>query len=85
MNQLLALLLFIFLSPFFLIVALFIFIEDGTPIFFTQKRVGINYTFFQIYKFRSMKKNTPNVAIDFLENQQFLPYLKGKLESNNPI
>lgn len=73
MNQLLALLLFIFLSPFFLIVALFIFIEDGTPIFFTQKRVGINYTFFQIYKFRSMKKNTPNVATHLLENpEQYL-------------
>jgi len=73
MNQLLALLLFIFLSPFFLIVALFIFIEDGTPIFFTQKRVGINYTFFQMYKFRSMKKNTPNVATHLLENpEQYL-------------
>ena len=83
MNKLLALLLL--LSPFFLFVAFFIFLEDGTPVFFTQKRVGINYTFFQMYKFRSMKKNTPNVAIDFLENQQFLPYLKGKLESNNPI
>jgi O-antigen biosynthesis protein WbqP len=38
------------------------------PIFFKQKRVGINYTFFIIYKFRSMKKNTPNVATHLLEN-----------------
>ncbi len=38
------------------------------PIFFKQKRVGINYSFFQIYKFRSMKKNTPNVATHLLEN-----------------
>ncbi len=56
------------LSPIFLVVALAIFIEDGSPIFFKQKRVGINYTFFYIYKFRSMKKNTPNVATHLLEN-----------------
>jgi O-antigen biosynthesis protein WbqP len=56
------------LSPFFLLVFISIFIEDGIPIFFKQKRVGINYTFFNIYKFRSMKKNTPNVATHLLEN-----------------
>jgi O-antigen biosynthesis protein WbqP len=49
-------------------VALVILIEDGFPVFFTQKRVGINYTFFNIYKFRSMKKNTPNVATHLLIN-----------------
>jgi O-antigen biosynthesis protein WbqP len=49
-------------------VALVIFIEDGSPIFFKQKRIGINYSFFNIYKFRSMKKNTPNVATHLLEN-----------------
>jgi O-antigen biosynthesis protein WbqP len=54
-------------------VAISIFMEDGIPIFFKQKRVGINYTFFNIYKFRSMKKNTPNVATHLLENPgQFL-------------
>ena len=45
-----------------------IFLEDGFPIFFIQKRVGINHTFFKIYKFRSMKKNTPNVATHLLTN-----------------
>jgi O-antigen biosynthesis protein WbqP len=45
-----------------------ILIEDGFPIIFSQKRVGINYTFFKIYKFRSMKKNTPNVATHLLTN-----------------
>jgi O-antigen biosynthesis protein WbqP len=49
-------------------VALFIFIEDGYPFFFKQKRIGVNYSFFFIYKFRSMKKNTPNVATHLLEN-----------------
>ena len=67
-NRLFVLTLLVILSPLFLIVALAIFFEDGFPIFFTQKRVGVNYTFFNIYKFRSMKKNTPNVATHLLNN-----------------
>lgn len=68
LNRLFALLLLIIFSPLFLILAIVILIQDGFPIFFTQKRVGINYTFFNIYKFRSMKKNTPNVATHLLTN-----------------
>lgn len=68
LNRIIALFLIFLLSPIFLFVALVIFIEDGFPVFFTQKRVGINYSFFNIYKFRSMKKNTPNVATHLLEN-----------------
>jgi len=67
-NRLFAVLLLIIFSPLFLIVAIVIIIHDGFPIFFTQKRVGINYTFFKIYKFRSMKKDTPNVATHLLNN-----------------
>ena len=67
-NRVFAFILLIILSPIFLIVSIFILIEDGFPFFFTQKRVGINYTFFNIYKFRSMNKNTPNVATHLLTN-----------------
>ena len=68
LNRLFALLLLVILSPLFLIVALVILIEDGSPVFFTQRRVGINYTFFYIFKFRSMKKGTPNIATHLLIN-----------------
>ncbi len=68
LNRLMALIVLIILLPIFIVVAMAILIEDGSPIFFKQKRVGINYTFFYIYKFRSMKKNTPNVATHLLEN-----------------
>ena len=67
-NRLFALLLLLLLSPIFFFVSFAIFIEDGFPVFFTQKRVGVNYTFFYIYKLRSMKKNTPNVATHLLTN-----------------
>ena len=80
LNRLFALILLVILSPLFLLVAISIFIEDGMPIFFKQKRVGINYTFFNIYKFRSMKKNTPNVATHLLENPgQYLLKIGGLL------
>lgn len=80
LNRFFALILLIILSPLFLLVAISIFIDDGMPIFFKQKRVGINYTFFPIYKFRSMKKNTPNMATHLLENPgQYLLRIGGLL------
>jgi O-antigen biosynthesis protein WbqP len=73
MNRFVAILLLVLLSPIFIFVSLVIFIEDGYPVFFKQKRVGMNYSFFNIYKFRSMKKNTPNVATHLLTNpEQYL-------------
>lgn len=56
--------------PIFLLISIAILIEDGFPIFFIQKRVGINYSSFYIFKFRSMKKNTPNVATHLLTNPE---------------
>jgi O-antigen biosynthesis protein WbqP len=68
LNRLIAILILVLLSPIFIMVALFILIEDGYPFFFKQKRIGVNYSFFYIYKFRTMKKNTPNLATHLLEN-----------------
>ena len=45
LDRLLALLMLIGLSPVFLIVSLLILIDDGFPVFFTQKRVGKDYSF----------------------------------------
>lgn len=67
-NRISAFFLLFFLSPIFILVGIFIFIEDGSPIFFTQNRVGKDFSFFKIYKFRSMKKDTPNVATHLLNN-----------------
>ena len=67
-NRIVALFLLVILSPIFLIVGLLIFLQDGLPVFFKQKRVGVNYSFFHIYKFRTMKKDTPNVATHLLTN-----------------
>lgn len=72
-NRVVAIFLVLLLMPIFVIVSIFIIIENGFPVFFIQKRIGVNYTFFNIYKFRSMKKNTPNVATHLLANpEQYL-------------
>jgi O-antigen biosynthesis protein WbqP len=68
LNRFFALVLLVLGSPIYSLIALLIALEDGFPILFKQKRVGINFTFFNIYKFRSMRKDTPNVATHLLEN-----------------
>jgi O-antigen biosynthesis protein WbqP len=70
LSRFFAIVMLIILSPLFVLVAFSIVVEDGMPVFFKQKRVGINHTFFNIYKFRSMKRHTPNVATHLLENPE---------------
>ena len=50
----------IVLSPILLIVAIITKLDTPGPILFKQKRVGIHKTYFNIYKFRSMKIDAPH-------------------------
>ena len=79
LSRLFALILILLFLPISLIASVAIIIENGFPVFFKQKRIGINYTFFNIYKFRSMKKNTPNVATHLLTNPDQYLLKVGKL------
>lgn len=49
----------IILLPFFLLFAIIIKIESKGPVFFKQKRIGKNKKEFTIYKFRTMRTDTP--------------------------
>lgn len=55
----------LFLLP-MLFVALAVKINSKGPILFKQQRIGMNGEFFQIYKFRSMYTETPNVSTEAL-------------------
>ena len=58
--------LLIFLTfPLMLLVSILIKIEDGGPIFYTQKRTGYNLKIFKIYKFRSMKVDAEKSGIQW--------------------
>jgi lipopolysaccharide/colanic/teichoic acid biosynthesis glycosyltransferase len=46
--------LLLILSPFFFVIYILIFNKLGTPVFFVQKRPGINEKVFSLFKFRSM-------------------------------
>lgn len=65
----------IVLLPVFAVIAIAMKITDPGPIFFKQKRVGIHKTHFKLYKFRSMKIDTPDIPTHLLENPE--QYISG--------
>lgn len=65
----------IVLGPLLLVVALLIKFESKGPIFFSQKRVGLNGKEFEMYKFRSMIVNA----------EELLDRLKDKNEMTGPM
>ncbi|MFA6079374.1 MAG: sugar transferase [Candidatus Omnitrophota bacterium] len=65
----------ILLSPFFLIIALFVRLGSEGPVFFTQERIGLNGRRFKLYKFRTMVKNA----------EEKLDELKERNEMSGPV
>lgn len=59
LDFLIALIALIILSPLFLLIAIWIKLNSKGPVFFRQKRVGKYKELFEIYKFRSMRTDTP--------------------------
>ncbi len=60
-----SILLLFLLSPIFLIIITFIFLEDRNSIFYTQIRTGLNGKTFKIIKFRSMKVNAEKDGVQW--------------------
>ncbi|MDU2291432.1 MAG: sugar transferase [Clostridium celatum] len=58
----------IILSPVILIVALAVKFTSPGPMLFKQRRIGKDNVEFEIYKFRTMRIDTPNVPTHLLEN-----------------
>ncbi len=59
--------LLILLSPLFLIVALIIKWNSPGPVFFVQKRLGLNKRIFNLYKFRTMVENAEQMQKELEE------------------
>lgn len=73
-DVILSLIALVILSPIMIACILIIKREDKGPAFFAQKRIGIRKKPFMMYKFRSMKMNTPHdTPTHLLENpEQYL-------------
>ena len=59
--------LIVLLSPVFLAIAIAVLVSSGWPVFYSQKRVGLNGRTFKFYKFRSMIKGADKI-VDEVEN-----------------
>ena len=59
----------IVILPFMVIASLLICLEDGFPVFFKQKRIGLNKQIFTIYKIRTLKRNAPQVGTHEIEDR----------------
>ena len=60
----------ILLSPLMLIISLMILLSDVRPVFFSQKRAGLNGEPFNIHKFRTMIPNAPELLNENLKGSR---------------
>ncbi len=67
-DYLLAIFLVIFLFPLFMLIILALFLFSNTSIFFSQKRIGKNGKYFNLYKFRTMKHSRDKILFDYFKN-----------------
>jgi len=58
---------FILTLPLIIFALILVWYEDGHPVIFVQKRLGMNKKKFNIYKIRTMDKSTPNLGTHQVE------------------
>ncbi|NJO93902.1 MAG: sugar transferase [Hydrococcus sp. RM1_1_31] len=78
-DVLFSLLVLIFLSPLYIILALLISISSPGPIFYVQQRVGKNYRRFGCLKFRTMVRNADEMLESLVANS---PQMLEEFEDN---
>lgn len=68
LNKIISLILIILLTPIYFLISLIILLDDGFPIFYNHKKYGKNNKVFTFYKFRTMKKDTPQLPTEEFNN-----------------
>tara|TARA_B110000305_G_scaffold75690_1_gene84948 strand:- start:682 stop:1281 length:600 start_codon:yes stop_codon:yes gene_type:complete len=68
LRNLICLIGLIVILPFLAIASILICLEDGFPVFFKQKRIGLNKQIFTIYKIRTLKRSAPQVGTHEIED-----------------
>ena len=73
MDRLIALIVIVLVFPILLVSFIIVWLEDGRPVLFKQERLGQNNIPFVFFKLRSMKRETPQISSNQLENpEQYL-------------
>jgi len=72
----------VMLLPVFCIVAVFIIIEDGYPVIYIQKRVGLNGREFRFFKFRSMCKGADEMKEELLVKNESVGNVTFKIKDD---
>ena len=90
MQRIIALFLLIILLPILILISIILVITSGTPVFFTQIRIGQFRIPFKIYKFRTMSDGKINFIGKVLrktgldEIPQFINIVKGEMSFVGP-
>ena len=71
-DKILSLFFLITLAPLFILSLLFLYLEDGYPLFFTQDRTGWDGRRFKIFKIRSLKKGKFDTKVQVIQNDNRL-------------
>jgi len=71
-DKILSLFFLIMLAPVFILSLLFLYLEDGYPLFFTQDRTGWDGRRFKIFKIRSLKKGKFDTKVQVIQNDNRL-------------
>ncbi len=78
-DVLVSMLLLVALIPIFVMVAIAIRLDTSGPVLFISKRNGKNNKQFAMYKFRTMRSGTPEVATEMLKDAQAVTTYTGQL------
>ncbi len=85
LDRLTALIALLLLSPLFILISVLIKLDSKGPVFFRQRRMGLRKKEFEIFKFRTMKTDTPkNMPTHLLSNpQQYITRLGSFLRKSS--
>jgi len=81
MDYLLGIPSLIVMLPFFLLIGILIKIDSPGPVFYKQKRAGMNGRIFEVIKFRTMKYK----ADDSVHRQRIKEYAEGKINAADGV
>lgn len=85
LDRVTALIALLLLSPLFILISVLIKLDSKGPVFFRQRRIGLRKKEFEIFKFRTMKTDTPkNMPTHLLSNpQQYITRLGSFLRKSS--